>query len=124
MAANEYFKVAASNIRRAIDVKRTEINQLIASIEIKKKDLAQFTYNKEVLINNVKSEMATTEHDKTDQNSNHVVKLANVTQLQGDIKRAQQDFKTEQEQIQSKIKNLEQELVGTEQLARDLESRT
>ncbi len=124
MAATEYFKVAASNIRRAIDVKRTEINQLLAGIEIKKKDLAQFVHNKETQINNLKSELAMIDQGSNTAARNITADVALVAKMQADISKAQQEFNREHEQIQAQIKNLERELVGTEQLARDLESRS
>lgn len=121
MPANDYFKVAAANIRRAVDYKRKEISDLRAQMEIKKSEIHK-EVNKTLVIKKG-LEVNISKAQTGDEIIDRPTKVKQVGEMQSKILDMQHGLNQTHEQLASQIKGIERDLVGLEQLASSLETR-
>jgi hypothetical protein len=120
MAANEYFKLAASYLRRGIEATKQELNNRRNDIERMKLDA-----NKEVT--NIKDQIRMLESDisrpKNESNLNldRSTELRMVMDKQQAISDKQRTVADYQTKLTEEIKSQERMLMGLEQQARQLE---
>ncbi len=124
MSASDYFKVAASNIRRAIDFKRTEINNIRSQAEIKKTELNKEVQQLQAQIQAKEADIARSQNNQTEPDKDRATKLKDVSDMRANVLNLQHGMTSVQDQANSQVKNLEQELMGLDQLASSLENRT
>lgn len=123
MAASDYFKVAASNIRRAIEFKKSEINDIRSQLEQKKSQHNQEVTKKDAEAKLLQLALSAMVNQPGQPNKDRETKTRLLHEIAEQITKTQHGMTDQEKQAADQIKSIEGELSGLDQLASSLESR-
>ncbi len=121
MSANAFFKSAASHIRQGIAAKNQEIGDKRREIELKKSETDQYVQKIKLEMRLLEVTLTSTNNPEENPDASRPQKLRRVTDLHQDIANKQAEFTQWRERALGEIKQMEGDLIGLEQQAKDLE---
>jgi chromosome segregation ATPase len=121
--ATAYFKTAAGAIRNAAMVKRTEIDELRRSIDDKHRETNQLIDQLKTQIREKQADMARTQDQQQEPDKDRATKLREIMELQGVITDKTHEAGAYRDQVSSAIHSLESQVQSYEQQARQLEAQ-
>ncbi len=121
--ATDYFKQAASYIRKAAQAKQDEINQLRHEINDREADMHKQISSLEDAIRVTERDLATPPQHQIDPDRSRSTKVNQIAQFHGQITDVRRNFDKRRNDINIAISQLEREISDLNQQASNFENR-
>lgn len=121
--ALDYYKSAAASLRKAVQARQQEINDLRRSVTDKDSQIRGNIQDIQTRIREKEADMGRSQENQREPEKDRTIKLKEVLNLQNSLADNQHEISRYRDEVQKQIKVIEQEIQSVNRLIADIESQ-